>query len=1622
MFLSRLVLSVTKLFRSISIPRRRSLMIAMAIILLSSFLVGANVMARRSARDGNLPIQPAKRIVPPSKYSHFVKPANVAAPADVAGSFVTTVPSASFEQVPVAPDSIVSAFGSKFIEPPDRVVVAPPGALPTELGGTTVEVNGRKAGLFFVSSTQINYLMPAETELNRPANVVVKYGTTSSSGTVMMTQVSPAIFTANATGEGVPAANILRVSTNGQIRYEDLKQYSQLAQGFIPKPIDMGPSTDQVFLILYLSGIRQAGGLNGNPTESIRVLMGGIEIAPSFAGPAPGFVGLDQVNVRIPRDENLRGRIINVSVSGLGNTSNLVDIEIAGTSGSPSLQVNASTIPAQAGSPLIINGSGFSPVKTENEVRIAGSLAEVMTATTTQLEVMVPFNVQSGTITVKTMQGGEGKSVTVQPVRTSVSGVVEDSALKPLKGVTVRIFGENITTTTNDNGSFVLAGIPSGFQTIEIDGGTVSTTPPFPRISLTTLVTAGRDNQQTSTIYLTQPNGGSASIGANSLTERDSASQQTAPDQQGVTIKTGDFQLIIPKDIKVTTPDGQSTATIVLTPLENGRTPVALPYGYYSTSIVQITPFDIKLEPGAKLIFPNTDKYPAGTQLELFRYDQGASRFVPVKSTVAVSADGNRIETDTNDVTVTSYYYASLFRNTTTITGRVFESDRKTPVQRALARYRGQEAYTDGTGSYVLRYVTVDEKDISVDISTLRASARVDRVSTKTAQVALNGITIMPDVYLPDTKENRPPTIITQTKVEVTEGRPLNIGIQVTDSDGDRITNVKAEGARFVTIPPPQISSSRGYALMINPGFSDARTDPYIVTITATDALGASSEEKISVFVKDANQTPTATSQSVTLDEDTATTIRLAGSDVDEDRLSFKIVSPPANGVLSGDLPTLTYKPNLNVNGADRFTFVVNDGKVDSAPATVTINIRPINDPPLLTVPGAQTISEGQLLTFPVSAFDPDTGQNVSPTASGLPGGATFTLMETGAQFRWVPLFTQSGSYTISFKAEDNGSPKLSETKEVRITVTDATMLVVPGSQTVNEGQSISFDVSVVPGLPSTVLITLMEKPGGAEFPDVASNFGKFRWTPGAAQAGTYNLTFKATMNSPTATSEMKVVQITVLDVVRDLNQESASYSIFGAAGPLPFSLGDDGDGLGTSLATGDLNGDGVADLAVGAPAANGAGLNNGKVYVFFGRANLTGSLDLAREKADVEILGEAAEDRFGSSLAIGDLNGDGKNDLIIGAPLADSASLPDAGKVYVVFGSFTGDTSDSITKLAGATVIGSQRSLRFGTSVAAAPVSPKTTAAADLIAGAPGFDSTSGSTAVNDVGAVFVIFGSTTLGKTIDLANTAASYTVTGTLAGGEIGTTLAVGNFNGDNLSDFAIGAPLASSNEAKGSGAVYLALGSEGLAGTKNISQASSLMLTGAEGDSLGTSLAMGDLNGDGRADLILSAANASAPGTSRSKVGAVYVVYGAATLQNRSADLTVYGAGANNDEFPDALGKTLTVGDFNGDGIADLAIGAPGADNTDSKRDPIGSVYVIFGARSGLTGIYDLATKAADWTALGADSGDHLGEAAIAIANINASEPADVILGIPKGKSLNNLRTDAGELRIIYGARR
>ncbi|NDD63612.1 MAG: tandem-95 repeat protein, partial [Acidobacteria bacterium] len=229
---------------------------------------------------------------------------------------------------------------------------------------------------------------------------------------------------------------------------------------------------------------------------------------------------------------------------------------------------------------------------------------------------------------------------------------------------------------------------------------------------------------------------------------------------------------------------------------------------------------------------------------------------------------------------------------------------------------------------------------------------------------------------------------------------------------------------------------------------------------------------------------------------------------------------------------------------------VDDDGKpIASSSQTVVIKVTAAaiaNRPPVLVLPGAQTGRVGELLSFTVSASDPDAGQTVTITARSLPSGATFVPTAGSGQFRWTPTTEQVGSHTISFTVTDNGAPALSETKTVTITVLPpnrAPVLTVPGAQAARVGEQLSFAVSASdPDAGQTLTITAGSLPPGATFVSTGGS-GQFRWTPTTGQVGSYTISFTVTDNGAPVLSSSASVAIRVTLVFTTLNFTTASVS-----------------------------------------------------------------------------------------------------------------------------------------------------------------------------------------------------------------------------------------------------------------------------------------------------------------------------------------------------------------------------------------------------------------------------------------------------------------------------------------------
>jgi len=417
------------------------------------------------------------------------------------------------------------------------------------------------------------------------------------------------------------------------------------------------------------------------------------------------------------------------------------------------------------------------------------------------------------------------------------------------------------------------------------------------------------------------------------------------------------------------------------------------------------------------------------------------------------------------------------------------------------------------------------------------------------------------------------------------------------------------------------------------------------------------------------------------------------------------------------------------------------------------------------------------------------------------------------------------------------------------------------------------------------------------------------------------------------------------------------------------------GDLFGWSVASlGDLDGDGATDLAVGAISDDTGGLDRGAVHVLFLNAN--GSVKNAQKIASTGTVGltfSPPGDLFGTSVAsLGDLDGDGVTDLAVGA-IFDGTGGTKRGAVYVVFLKADGTVKSSL-KIADNTNGGPTLANNdyFGGAVASVG-DLDGDGVTDLAVGAKG-DDTDGFLR----GAVYVLFlnADGTVKSSLKIANNTNGGPI---LADGDqFGASVAsLGDLDGDGVTELAVGAG------ANAGGAVHmLFLNANGT--VKNKLKIASTTNGGpllADGDSFGSSVAsLGDLDGDGVTDLAVGAAGDDTGGNNR---GAIYMLF-----------LNVDGTAKNNQKIASSLGgapplgvngqfgvSLAPLGDFDGDGITDLAVGANLAFNG-------GAVHVLFLKPAALLGdvnhdgvvnIFDINLVSSHWGEagpLGDANDDHI----------------------------------------------
>lgn len=310
---------------------------------------------------------------------------------------------------------------------------------------------------------------------------------------------------------------------------------------------------------------------------------------------------------------------------------------------------------------------------------------------------------------------------------------------------------------------------------------------------------------------------------------------------------------------------------------------------------------------------------------------------------------------------------------------------------------------------------------------TLQFQINAGAILADSSSIALDtSNSILDDTIITVLPANSPPVATAQNLVTA-EDTALPIMLTGSDADGDPLTYtvLSSPGNGSLSGTPPQLTYTPAYHYNGIVSF----------TFRVNDGKADSAIATVSISVSSLNDAPDANPQNLSTAEDTPIPITLTGIDVENSPLSYSIVSPPANGTLSGTAPNVTFTPSPNFSGTTSFTFRVNDGLLNSSDATVTIAVTPVNDAPIfLSNPIiAAAASEGMAYTgqtLKEQATDFESGTAV--TFAKVSGPAWLVVAANGA-LSGTPPAGSSGQNSFIVRVTDSSSASADATLQINV-------------------------------------------------------------------------------------------------------------------------------------------------------------------------------------------------------------------------------------------------------------------------------------------------------------------------------------------------------------------------------------------------------------------------------------------------------------------------------------------------------------------------------------------------------------------------------------------------------------
>ncbi|CAM3176753.1 Ig-like domain-containing protein [Paenibacillus lupini] len=457
-----------------------------------------------------------------------------------------------------------------------------------------------------------------------------------------------------------------------------------------------------------------------------------------------------------------------------------------------------------------------------------------------------------------------------------------------------------------------------------------------------------------------------------------------------------------------------------------------------------------------------------------------------------------------NDVPVANDSSTSTMESTPvdgTVTGTDLDGD-LLYFEKADESQHGTVKFDEVLGTYTY---TPDDGFIGTDSFTFTANDGTDESNTATVTITV-------------TEAPNAAPVAQDGSESTNEDTPVNGSVTATDGDNNPLTYSVVTSSVSGTVT---LNQDGTFTYTPNANFNGVDSFTY----KANDGKADSNVATVSLTINAVNDAPTANNSSKTTDENQPVSGTVTGQDIDSNSLTYSLDTAPINGtvVLNSD-GNYTYTPNRNYSGSDSFTFVANDGALDSDPATVSITINEVNEAPAAQNDTLQT-EEDRPLDGSVHATDND-GDNLQYSVVGQPSHGDVS-MNTNGTFTYTPDADYNGPDSFTFKANDGS--KDSNTASVSITVTPVNDAPTAdaSSKTTAEDTEVSGSVTGQDIDSSSLTYALVTEPEHGTL--VFNPDGTYTYTPDSDFNGSDSFTFKA--NDGSLNSVPATVTITVTPV-----------------------------------------------------------------------------------------------------------------------------------------------------------------------------------------------------------------------------------------------------------------------------------------------------------------------------------------------------------------------------------------------------------------------------------------------------------------------------------------------------------